>query len=374
LSSGADDYIVKPFGARELLARVEGTLRLAKARREAAAAERQFVERTLVFTEERLSLALDSARMGMWDWDLLIDELTWSPTCKAIFGKPPDAPISYSLFLELVHPEDRTRVDVVCKQAVDPDVRAPFDIQFRVVWPDGNTHWIMARGKVYFAGDRSTRFTGTACDITEQKDAEAHLRVVIDELSHRVKNTLAVIQSIAEQTFKAGSDVDAIHDAFAGRLRALAETHTLLTRAKWESVDIAALVERSVGRLVDGDPRFDVAGPAAELTPKASLALGLVMHELATNAVKHGAWATDSGTVVLRWHLAEGELVLEWTETGIFGLTLPSRASFGTKLINQAIEYDLHGEVERNYRPDGICCRLSMPAGKALASAFTFSN
>ena len=140
--------------------------------------------------------------------------------------------------------------------------------------------------------------------------------MVIDELSHRVKNNLAVIQSITEQTFRTGSDVDAIRGTLAGRLHTLAETHTLLTRAKWESVDLTALIERSVEHLAAGDPRFSVKGPAAKLTPKASLALGLVLHELATNATKHGAWATDSGTVALGWQMTDGEFIVQSTSRG----------------------------------------------------------
>src|ERR1700681_184221 len=98
-----------------------------------------------MFSEDRLNLALDSGRMGMWDWDLLTDELTWSPMCKAIFGQPANAPMSYQIFLTLVHPEDRSRVDEICKRAFDPGIREPYDLEYRIVWPDGDTHWILAR-------------------------------------------------------------------------------------------------------------------------------------------------------------------------------------------------------------------------------------
>ena len=373
LSSGADDYMVKPFSSRELVARIEGSLRLARARRQAAEAERRFVERALSLTEDRLSLALDSARMGMWDWDLPADELTWSPMCKAIFGKPADAPVSYPIFLELLHPDDRTRVDALCKQAIHPGARAPYDVEYRVLWPDGSTRWILARGKAYFDGDRPVRFTGTACDVTGQKDAEAHLRTVIDELSHRVKNTLAVIQSITEYTFRAGTDVDAIREALSGRLRALAEAHTLLTRSMWESVDLVDLVDRSVGRSAVGG-HFSAGGPPAKLTPKASLALGLVLHELATNAAKHGAWASDSGRVAVQWQVTGGELVIQWSEAGLVGLAPPGSTGFGTRLINQAIEYDLDGEVARDYQAAGLQCVIRVPVAKTLASVAAASN
>jgi PAS domain S-box-containing protein len=310
----------------------------------------------------------------MWDWDLLSNELTWSPTCKSVFGVPQSVAATYQTFLDCLHPDDREQVDASCLRSIDPALRAPFDTQYRVVWPDGSIHWILARGKVYFEGGRPIRFVGTAFDVSEQKEAEAHLRVVIDELSHRVKNTLAVIQSISEQTFKMGTDLGDVRQALAGRLRALAETHTLLTRAKWESVELTALVERSVGHLATSDSRFSVAGSPVRLTPKASLALGLVLNELATNAVKHGALATDNGTVAVAWRIIGAELVVKWTESGLAGLRAPIRSSFGSRLVAQAVEYDLDGELTRDFRPGGLHCVMTLPADRVLCSSVGFSN
>lgn len=370
LNAGADDYLVKPFGARELVARVEGSLRLAGMRRKKAEAERRVVEQALDLSEDRLRLALDSAQMGMWDWDLISDTVTWSSMCKAIFGKPAGTVMTYPIFLDSLYPEDRAPVDALCGRCLDPAIRAPFDTHYRVVWPDGGIHWVLARGKVWFDGERPVRFIGTALDVTDQKEAEANLRIMVDELSHRVKNTLAVIQSLTEQTFRSGTGMNDVRQALAGRLQALAETHTLLTLSRWESVDIAALIERTVEHLVTkGDARLSLAGPQARLAPKASLALGLVLHELSTNSAKHGAWARDGGRVAVSWHITSDDLVLEWSETGRVGLTPPARIGFGTQLINQVVEYDLDGVVTWNFRPGGLLCVLTLPLYKALASS-----
>ncbi|WP_377805759.1 ATP-binding protein [Azospirillum sp. A29] len=375
LTAGVDDYLVKPFGARELVARVGGSLQLARMREEKAAAERRIVERALDLSEDRLHLALDSAGMGMWDWDIVSDKLTWSAICKEIFGKTADTAMSYPIFLDSLHPEDRNAVDDLCRRCLDPAVRAPYDTHYRVVWPDGSVHWVLARGKVWFEGERPLRFTGTAVDVTEQKEAERHLRVLVDELSHRVKNTLAVIQSLAEQTFRAGSDVTRIRQALAGRLQALADAHTLLTLSKWESVDLEALAERVAAPLATkGDSRFTIVGPPVSLPAKASLSFALVLHELCTNAAKYGAWSAAGGNVALAWRISGDNIVLDWTESAVTAVTPPAQLGFGTRLIRQVVEYDLDGEVTRDFRMDGLRCVVTVPAYRALASSARSSN
>ena len=231
--------------------------------------------------------------------------------------------------------------------------------------------WVVASiGVSLLAGAQRKARMLERLKMEQEKEAAAHLRVMVDELSHRVKNTLAVIQSITVQTFRTGSEIDGIRRALEGRLQSLAETHTLLTLSNWESVDLACLVERSVGHLAKaGDENFKVSGPKVSLNSKAALALGLVLHELGANAAKYGAWSTARGSVTLIWRMADDMLVLEWTEAGLIGLSAPDRKGFGTRLITQSVEYDLDGDAAQTWRSEGLDYLLSIPVSVALASA-----
>jgi PAS domain S-box-containing protein len=321
------------------------------------------LKRALDLTEDRLSLALESARMGSWDWDIDADTLDWTPMCKSIFGMAAEEPISYSGFLDRVHPDDRAPVDALCRSVLDPDIRAPYDVEYRAILPDGSVRWVLSRGRAYFVEGRAIRFIGAVIDVTEQKESEARLRSLVHELAHRVKNTLAVVQSIAEQTFRGARDVMSIRDALMGRLQALADTHTLLSQANWQSVDLASLVERVAGRLVPKDDgRFALAGPALQLRPKAALALGLVLHELAMNAARHGAWSAPCGKVSCRWSRVDGAVAFEWSETGLENLAPPTRKGFGFRLINQAVAYDVAGKASQTWRPEGLIYALIIPS------------
>jgi PAS domain S-box-containing protein len=348
-----------------------GVSLLAGTQRKARAAEfeRRMVENALGLTEDRLSMALDSGRMGTWDWDVATNEIIWSPMFREIFGIANDEPPSVRLFLERLHPQDRDAVDTLCRRCLDPKIRAPFDAQFRVVWPNGGVHWVLGRGKAYFEDARSIRFIGITIDVSEQKEAEAHLRVMVDELSHRVKNTLAVVQSITAQTFRGRNEISGIRESLEGRLQSLADTHTLLTLSHWESVDLASLVEKSVGHLGKvGDPHFSMSGPELGLTAKAALALGLALHELSVNAAKYGAWSTEQGAVALDWGVSGDSIEMEWIESGLKDLTPPARKGFGSRLMTQAIEYDLEGEATQIWRPEGLRYALTIPLANALAS------
>jgi two-component sensor histidine kinase len=211
-------------------------------------------------------------------------------------------------------------------------------------------------------------------DITERKHAEDHQRLLINELNHRVKNTLATVQSIAAQSLRAveaaddGGPVARARAAFEDRLFALARAHDVLTRGQWESAALADIVGEAVAPhrgSTAGADRFAIDGPPLRAAPKMALSLSMALHELATNAVKYGALSGPGGRVVVGWTLpgsdAGRRMRLEWREEGGPAVTPPVRKGFGTRLIEQGLARELGGTVELVYDRAGLRCLIDVP-------------
>ena len=198
-----------------------------------------------------------------------------------------------------------------------------------------------------------------ARDVTERRRTEERQRLLVNELNHRVKNTLALVQGLALQSFRDGRSVAVARAAFQERLAALAAAHDLLTRESWEGATLAQLVEGAVGHHNEAERRIEAAGPDVTLGPKAAVSLVMALHELATNAAKYGALSVPGGRVALRWTLdGEGGLRLEWRESGGPEVRPPEQRGFGLKMIERALSADLGGAVNVEFAPDGLVCRI----------------
>jgi two-component sensor histidine kinase len=195
-----------------------------------------------------------------------------------------------------------------------------------------------------------------ARDITVEKDAETQRDLLSQELSHRIKNSLALAQAIGLQTFR-GADISKQQD-FSGRLAALATAQELLLQTRWASVSVPALVRRTLGPLCPAD-QCRVEGGEVSLDGRKGLALALAVHELATNALKYGALSVPGGTVSLGWSLADGRFTFTWTESGGPVVTPPTTKGFGTRLITRNLEGDFMGAVQLNYYPSGLVLSLN---------------
>ena len=211
-------------------------------------------------------------------------------------------------------------------------------------------------------------------DITEQKRGEQHIELVMHELNHRVKNSLAVVQSMVSQTVRASTSPADFEESLIGRIRALADTHTLLTESNWRSADMRQVVREAVRpyRRTGGE-NVEIVGPELALTPSASLAFSMVLHELTTNAVKFGALSAPGGRVTIRWQLAgeEGrsELLLRWVEVGGPKVVKPARAGFGSQLIDFTIRHEFGGTATIDFPETGVICEISIPwSSVALAT------
>jgi PAS domain S-box-containing protein len=236
----------------------------------------------------------------------------------------------------------------------------PYDVEHRVRRRDGSYRW--ARSRAFARRDAEGRILlwyGTTEDVHEQKTAEERQRLLINELNHRVKNTLATVQAIAAQTLKGEGSLAEAKARFEARLMALSRAHNLLTEQNWGGASLDRVVRDSVEHLAAEPDRFALAGEPVWIAPRAALALTLALHELGTNAAKYGALSRPAGRVAIAWRAGEGgRLRLEWKETGGPPVAPPTRRGFGSRLIERGLASDLGGSARLDFEPDGLRCTI----------------
>lgn len=201
-------------------------------------------------------------------------------------------------------------------------------------------------------------------DVTDHKRALDHQELLINELNHRVKNTLATVQSIAFQSLKRTRTVEHAQESFESRLMALSRVHDVLTQESWESADLRAIVHQAISPFEGTGPqRFAISGRALRLPPRQVLPLSMAIHELLTNALKYGALSVPSGRVSISWDIPRdgGTLSLRWQENGGPTVQRPVRRGFGTRLIERGLAHELDGKVEIDFDPSGVVCALTIP-------------
>jgi len=327
--------------------------------------ERRRAEEELRESEERLRLALEAGRLGSWELEIASNRRLLSPRSAEIFGVPADELLERETWQAIIHPDDRERLNTAFQAALQG--RAPYRAEFRVLAKDGRERWVSSQAVVH--RDKSgapQRVVGIHQDITERKRWEEHQLLLINELNHRVKNTLATVQSIAGQTLRNASSMEQVRDDLEGRLFALSRVHNVLTRENWEGANLREVIEQAIEpyRRHDDD-RFHVAGEDARLSPQMALAIALALQELATNAVKYGALSNATGVVRIMWRIAcaaaNRRLVLRWEEAGGPAVDPPSRRGFGSRLIERSFAMELGGQATMEFHPEGVRCTVDAP-------------
>ncbi len=206
-------------------------------------------------------------------------------------------------------------------------------------------------------------------DVTGTVRSAERQKLMIDELNHRVKNTLATVQSIAMQTARSHADPATFAEGFQARLMALSHTHNLLTRSHWEGADLGAILEHETE--AHGSHRVTLNGPPVALEPAAALSLGMIFHELATNAAKYGALSAPAGRILVDWAVANQTrpvLTLTWREIDGPPVAPPERRGFGSRLIERNVRHDLAGAVKLDYANDGFSAEFSVPLERERSS------
>jgi two-component sensor histidine kinase/PAS domain-containing protein len=319
--------------------------------------------------DQRLNVlsSLDAGRVGYWELSLPDFTLQVSRRGRQIFGRDPDAPFARSDFLGVLPPDELERSQQLLAAAIESGEE--YDAEYRLELPGRDPWWVNVRGQVVArSAGRPRRMAGVVLDITERRrvvaaleEAERRQRLLIDELNHRVKNTLATVQSIARQTARGTSGGEDFLQAYEARLVALSRTHDALTRGVWEKASLRDLLLQELSP--HAEEQYRMEGPDVSLPPKQALALGMVFHELATNAAKHGALSQAKGCVEVDWRLEAERLEVTWRERRGPPVTPPQRRGFGSRLIKAALETELRGSASLDYAPDGLSCRLAFPLG-----------
>ncbi len=308
-------------------------------------------------SETRLRQALAAAKAGAFDYNFTTQESRWSPEMFALHGLNPDkdAP-SFDTIMAQISPEHELRVRTELSSALAQGRQ--FVLDFPITRRDGTEIWMAITGDIQKdAMGVATHARGISQDISERKEWDRRQALLLRELSHRVKNSMAVIQSVTRQTLRSTSDPKAFAEAFEGRIQSLATSHSLLTEVDWKGVRLTDLIKLQAGAMADNfDKRFTLEGQEVLLPAETATQLGLVLHELGTNATKYGSLSVQKGKVILAWKTSHGKLRLTWRERG--GPPLhepPSRQGFGTALINSSAI-----SVNRRFDPAGLTCRLSL--------------
>jgi PAS domain S-box-containing protein len=321
----------------------------------------------LAESEARLRLAQEAGGIGSWAWDVRTNGLHWSESCHRLHGTDPAVPPSMDAWRAGIHPEDRAAMEEALARLLRGGGTA-WAVEYRFTRPsDGEVRWMAGRGNVLHdpASGAPLRMMGIVLDFTERRATEERQTLLMREVDHRAKNALAVVQTMLRLT--RAEDVPGFVRAVEGRVAALARAQTLLAEGRWRGADLRALIKGEIAPFVAGQ-RADLDGPAVVLPPGMAQPLAMTVHELATNAAKHGALSVAEGRIVVRWSLVPGSpaiLRLRWEETGGPGAAPPTRRGFGSRVLENTVQSQLGGTLSLDWRDTGLVCGIEVPLRRA---------
>jgi PAS domain S-box-containing protein len=344
----------------------------------AAALDRMRLVQRLRDSEHRYRGAVITGRLAAWETDMVTRTRIWTEEGMALFGL--DLPDGRGQvggdddeFKRSLHPDDRYMVAEFHRTADKEDF---YPAEYRIVRPDGTMLWVSGRGRVIARGPdgRAQRVANIVVDITDRKKTEDHIQLLMREISHRSKNLLAVVQAIAGQTVRTAGTLETFEKRFAQRLQGLAASLDLLVHENWRGAPLADLARQQLAPFAEaGTSRLALSGPNVVLTASAAQTIGLALHELATNAIKYGAWSAPAGKVSVDWAFDDKvgvpQLRLCWIESGGPPVERPTRKGFGHVVIENMVAQSVDGEVDADYNPTGMRWTLSIPIGNLVGGA-----
>jgi two-component system CheB/CheR fusion protein len=322
------------------------------------------LEADLQLKTERLALALDAGKMGVWEYDVDTGESIYDPQMGRLFDLEPDQQ-DFETAVSRILPEDRDEAIAAFQRTIETGER--YEHRFRLQTREGSIRWIMGVGERRTSADGRTRLIGLNYDITFEEEARERQVLMVEEMNHRVKNLFAVIASLINTTAAPGRDVLDYARQLNLRVNALGRAYELTQNKSADAkVGLQPLLTRLLKPHTSTD-RLSLSGGPVEVPVDAVTPMSLIVHELATNAVKYGAWSTEGGIVAVTWSLHdENELELQWNEKLTKSVHSSSGVpSFGTRLVDASVR-QMRGTVERNWTENGLVAtfRLRLPAIK----------
>jgi len=322
--------------------------------------ERRRSEAALRESEERFRKLAERNHLLAWEADARTWQFTYvGPQAADILGYPVDDWYRPDFWVDHIHPDDRQWTIDYCRQQSTTAV--DYEFEYRMLAADGQPVWFHDLVHVARDDEGPRVLRGFMIDVTARKRAEETRQLLLRELDHRVKNTLSTLQAVAELTLRTSTSLEQFGTMFRGRIAALARMHAAIWRNKGTPLGLRELAELSLAPFGREGERVSIDGEEL-LIPLGSVgALGLVLHELATNAAKHGALSVASGSVSLAWRLDGDRLCLTWRESGGPLVTEPAHRGFGSTLIKDSIPYELAGSVALEFAPGGVRCTIAFP-------------
>lgn len=312
--------------------------------------------------EKRRGIALEAAGLASWVWDIRHHTIECDPLLPTLFGFEPATEIRARTLFSTIDRRDLKVSRARFREAIG--TTGEYEGEYRIRDTDP-LRWLAARGRVVERDESGQPLLvfGVNFDITERKAGDERQRLLLREINHRVKNTLATVQALASQTVRHAKKPREFLDAFSGRLQALGLAHNLLSDQEWRGIAMLDLVKLEVGPFDDAkNPRIRLDGPDLVLPPDQALGLGLILHELASNALKYGALSVPRGHVEFGWRLtAPGLMQLDWVERGGPAVEKPNQHGFGSILIRRSLGKVLGSHVEHEFLPDGVKATITLP-------------
>lgn len=367
--TGAVDYVPVPVVPEILRAKVQIFVELYRKTRQLDGLNAELEERVkqraeqleqshalLQKSEERLRLASDAARLATFEYDLG-SNLTWSSNVAELLHVRAADLQRLDAFIESVQPEDRDVAHAFFGSLAA--ATSTMEAEFRIITSHGIA-WILARARTFSEGGAAakTRALGTLLDITDRKMAENHQQLLMAELDHRVKNILANVAAIARLSSASATSIEAFVSALDGRIQSMSTAHDLLRQSSWTGVNMYDLVDGALAPYKSkSHNEVVVEGERIRLTSKFAQSMALVLHELATNAVKHGALSCEGGKVSIGWNRATSgnveHICFTWKERSGPACSAPTRRGFGLAVIRSAA-MECGGQAEMNFAPEGF--------------------